>query len=139
MPNNQHTTMRITPNETCNNKCACIAVQAVARELATAQGKLNAAGGKLRQIASQAEHDSEELRQARILIAQLQAQQKSQAERDSQLEVAQDDLSHAKLELQRAQHELGTLQSQLAASQQAAQRARVCDLHLVAARVCIAC
>ncbi len=101
-------------------------VQTVARELATAQSKLATAGSELRQIASQAEQDSQELRQARMLIARLQAQTTSEAEHESQqLKLAQHDLSQARLELDRALHELGIVQSQLSSAQQTAQRAQV--------------
>ena len=101
-------------------------VQTVARELATAQGKRATAGSELRQIASQAEQDSQELRQARMLIARLQAQTTSEAEHESQqLKLAQHDLSQARLELDRAVHEMGIVQSQLSSAQQTAQRAQV--------------
>ena len=98
----------------------------MARELATAQRKLATAGSELSQIASQAEQDSQELRQARKLIARLQAQTTSEAERESQqLKLAQHDLSQARLELDCAVHELGIVQSQLSSAQQTAQRAQV--------------
>lgn len=109
----------------CNTFVA-VYVQTVARELATAQGKLATAGSELRQIASQAEQDSQELRQARMLIARLQAQSTSEAEHESQqLKLAQHDLSQARLELDRAVHDLGIVQGQLGSSQQTAHRAQV--------------
>ena len=101
-------------------------LQTVAQDLATAQGRLAAAGSELKQIASQAEHDSEELKRARTLIAQLQAQSSSAAEHDSQqLSMAQCDLRQAKADLEQARQSLTLLQKQLSASQVAAQSEQV--------------
>ena len=109
-----------------HNTFVAVSMQTLARELATAQGKLATAGSELRQIASQAQQDSQELRQARMLIAQLQAQTTSEAEHESQqLKLAQHDLSQARLELDRAVHELGIVQSRLSSAQQTSQRAQV--------------
>lgn len=102
------------------------ALQTVARDLATAQGRLTTASSELKQIAAQAERDSQELRQARVLIAQLQAQRCSADEHDSEeLSMAQRDMHKAQADLDQARHELSMLQTQLAASQQTAQQDKV--------------
>lgn len=101
-------------------------MQTVARDLATAQGRLATAGSELKQIALQAEHDSEELRQARMLIAQLQVQRSTAAERDSeQLSMAQRDMRQARFELDQARQELTVVQRQLTTSQQTTQQEQV--------------
>lgn len=101
-------------------------MQTVAEDLATAQGKLATAGSELKQIAAQAEHDSQELRQARTLIAQLQAWRSSAEEHDSQqLSMAQRDLRRAQADLEQARQELTLLQTHMSFQQQKAQQEKV--------------
>ena len=101
-------------------------VQTVARDLVTAQGRLATASSELKQIAAQAEHESQELRQARMLIVQLQAQRSSAEDHDSeQLSMAQRDLRRAQDDLDQARQELSLLQTQMTASQQKAQQEQV--------------
>ena len=93
-------------------------LQAVAQDLSTAQGKLATAGSELKQIALQAEQDSEGLKQARALITELQAQRTSASEHASgQLSVAQRDLRQAQADLKQARQDLALVQTQLSASQ----------------------
>lgn len=102
-------------------------MQTVAHDLATAQGRLAKASSELNQIAAQAEHDSQELRQARTLIAELQAHRSSADAHDSEeLSMAQRDLHRAQADLEQARHELSLLQTQLNADQQRAQQDKVC-------------
>lgn len=104
-------------------------MQTVARDLATAQGRLATASSELNQIEAQAEHDSQELRQARTLIAELQARRSSADAHDSEeLSMAQRDLHRAQADLEQARHELSLLQTQLNAGQQTAQQDKVCFL-----------
>ena len=104
-------------------------MQTVAQDLATAQGRLAKAGSELKQIALQAEHDSEELKRARTLIAQLQAQHSSAAEHDSQqLSMAQHEVRQAKADLDQARQDLTLVQKQLRDSQLTAQSEQVTSL-----------
>ena len=104
----------------------CTVIQTVARDLAAAQDRLTAAGTELKQIASQAEHDSQQLKQARALIAQLQADGSTNADHNAQLQLAQKEMTQAQRDLQKAQHELSSVQAQLSASQKAEKVAQVC-------------
>ena len=101
-------------------------MQTVARDLATAQGRLATASSELKHIAAQAERDSQELRQARVHIPQLQAQRSAAAEHDSEeLNMAQRDLHTAQADLDQARHELSLLQTQMTVNQQTAQQDKV--------------
>ena len=98
----------------------------VARDLAAAQDRLTASGSELKLIATQAEQDSQQLKQARALIAQLEAEGSTTAEHHAQLQLAQKELTQARLDLQKAQHELAAVQTKLIASQKAEKVAQVC-------------
>ena len=104
----------------------CCVMQTVARDLAAAQDRLTAAGSELKQIASQAEQDTQQLKQARALIAQLQSDSSANADHHAQLQLAQKEMTQAQYDLQKAQRELSSVQAQLSASQKAEKAAQVC-------------